>query len=761
MLRGLTLCLITMSGLQIALAQTPTINATVYRDKVRFESREPIKEFRVEVFNTAGEKLFDSGFVAGGTLDWNMMDQQGEPVADGMYDYLVTTTMRGGKNRETQSSQLSLVREGRDLENAPPLVRLAAAGSGNGSGNVTGTGTAGQITKWTGTTTLGDSVLTEKDGKIGLGITNPFSLLHILGSHPATSMLAGTNATEGLRVIGGKGGDTSGSGQSAGSGANLVLQAGDGGDALTGTSGRGGLVTIQPGAAGVGSVSGGFGQVLLAPGGGNVGIGVTDAASKLTVAGMIETTLGGVKFPDGTTQTTAAAGGLTSIFHDLTLTGNGTSGSPLGVSNGGIGPTQLAIGAVTAAKIAPGQVVTGLNGLKDEVTLTPGSNIMITSLGSTLTVAAPDALSSIFHDTSLTGNGTSGSLLGLAIPLNLTGAVPTNVSSFGAVIKATNTADGGLGVTAFGGDSASSFGGVGVIAAGGSGASGGNGVNAFGGLGNSNQGQGGSGVAARGGPSNDHGGTGVDAQGGEGTFFGGIGVVANGGNHSANTDSNGGHGVFAIGGNGSGSGLRSGSGLVAQGGNGTNGASNGPAGDFHGDVTVSGNLSVTGTKNFKIDHPLDPENKYLYHAAIESSEVLNVYSGNIATDQDGSAVVILPEWFEAINRDFRYQLTVVGQFAQAIVASKIKNNRFKVKTNAPNVEVSWQVIGVRSDAALLKNPFRLEEDKADHERGYYLSPEAYGQQQERGVEWARHPEMMQRLKQRRIEAEQKFKQQQH
>src|SRR5262249_50187341 len=114
MLRSLTLCLVTMSGLQITLAQTPTINATVYRDKVRFESRELIKEFRVEVFNAAGEKLFDSGFVAAGSLDWNMLDQQGGPVADGVYDYLVTTRKRSGKS-ETQLAQLSILREGRDL----------------------------------------------------------------------------------------------------------------------------------------------------------------------------------------------------------------------------------------------------------------------------------------------------------------------------------------------------------------------------------------------------------------------------------------------------------------------------------------------------------------------------------------------------------------------------------------------------------------------------------------------------------------------
>src|ERR1035441_2021073 len=46
------------------------------------------------------------------------------------------------------------------------------------------------------------------------------------------------------------------------------------------------------------------------------------------------------------------------------------------------------------------------------------------------------------------------------------------------------------------------------------------------------------------------------------------------------------------------------------------------------DLVGWGNFSVAQTKNFRIDHPLDPTNKYLYHASIESSEVLNQYSGN-------------------------------------------------------------------------------------------------------------------------------------
>lgn len=399
---------------QITLAQTSSIKTAVYADKTRFESQEENTEFRVEVFNSSGQKMFDSGFVAGRTLDWNMLDQQGERVADGIYDYVVTVKNRHGKERATQSRQLPIFREGQDLEKAPTLVQLAA--NDKPSGNVTGSGTAGQITKWTDATTLGDSVITENSGKVGIGTSNPISLLHIIGSHPSTSTLAGTNATEGLRVGGGKGGDTSGSGQTGGIGANVVLQAGDGGDALSGTSGRGGFVTIQPGAAGVGAVHGGFGQVILAPGGGNVGIGITNAGSKLTVAGMIETTLGGLKFPDGTLQTTAATSGLASIFHDTTLAGNGTSGSPLGVSNSGVGTNQLTDNAVTTAKIASGQVVKNLNGLVDNVSLAAGANITITpSGGSTLTVAAPAALTTVAHDGTLTGTGTAVSPLSLAV----------------------------------------------------------------------------------------------------------------------------------------------------------------------------------------------------------------------------------------------------------------------------------------------------------------------------------------------------------
>jgi hypothetical protein len=176
-------------------------------------------------------------------------------------------------------------------------------------------------------------------------------------------------------------------------------------------------------------------------------------------------------------------------------------------------------------------------------------------------------------------------------------------------------------------------------------------------------------------------------------------------------------------------------------------AGHGFAGVFFGEVEVQGNFNVTvGTKNFKIDHPLDPANKYLYHAAIESSEVLNVYSGNTVTDAAGEATIALPDWFESINTDLRYQLTVIGTFAQAIVADEVRNNHFAIRTSAPNVKVSWQVTGVRSDAAMKKHPFKVVEAKPDRERGHYLVPEAFEQPEEKNIQWARYPAPMKQMK---------------
>ena len=146
------------------------------------------------------------------------------------------------------------------------------------------------------------------------------------------------------------------------------------------------------------------------------------------------------------------------------------------------------------------------------------------------------------------------------------------------------------------------------------------------------------------------------------------------------------------------------------------------AGDFSGNVRVTGILTKGGG-SFRIDHPLDPKNKYLSHSFVESPDMMNIYNGNATTDEKGEAAISLPAYFEALNRDFRYQLTVIGgEFAQAMVKEKIKGNQFKIKTDKPRVEVSWQVTGIRKDKFAEQNRIQVETEKPAGERGRLQNP---------------------------------------
>ena len=272
-------------------------------------------------------------------------------------------------------------------------------------------------------------------------------------------------------------------------------------------------------------------------------------------------------------------------------------------------------------------------------------------------------------------------------------------------------------------------------------------------------GSGGTGLTVRGGQDTDDfaGGDAIVANGG---LFGGVAVVASGG--AGDQFDNGVAGIMTTGGLGGGS-ATNGPGIVATGssddqdtggdgidaiaGTGNGGNVNGNAGSFTGNVEVSGNLHVSGTKSFKIDHPLDPANKYLYHAALESSEVLNLYTGNAVLDADGGATVQFPDWFETLNRDFRYQLTAIGAPAPNLhVAQEIQNHSFTIAGGAPGMKVSWQVTGVRQDAWERTNPMVVEVAKPAGERGYYINPELFGAPPEKGIAWARNPQLMKRVK---------------
>jgi len=145
-----------------------------------------------------------------------------------------------------------------------------------------------------------------------------------------------------------------------------------------------------------------------------------------------------------------------------------------------------------------------------------------------------------------------------------------------------------------------------------------------------------------------------------------------------------------------------------------------------GDLAVGGDLSVTGAKHFKIDHPLDPANKYLYHTSVESPDMMNIYTGTAVLDTKGEAEIQLPDWFEALNRDFRYQLSCIGGFAPVYVAREIENNAFRVAGGTPGLKVSWQVTGIRHDTYAEAHRSPVEAEKPVGERGHYLYPDPVG-----------------------------------
>src|SRR5919107_3105277 len=180
---------------------------------------------------------------------------------------------------------------------------------------------------------------------------------------------------------------------------------------------------------------------------------------------------------------------------------------------------------------------------------------------------------------------------------------------------------------------------------------------------------------------------------------------------------------------------------------------------LNGKVKITGNLEKGGG-SFKIDHPLDPANKYLCHSFVESPDMKNVYDGVVVLDRKGEAEIEFPDWFGIINKDFRYQLTAIGAPGPNLyVAEEISdmatttntkyssskrsssnnknknknNSRFKIAGGASGMKVSWQVTGIRKDSWANANRIEVEEDKPAKERSYYLHPDVYDQPKEKGI----------------------------
>ncbi len=171
----------------------------------------------------------------------------------------------------------------------------------------------------------------------------------------------------------------------------------------------------------------------------------------------------------------------------------------------------------------------------------------------------------------------------------------------------------------------------------------------------------------------------------------------------------------------------------------------GIAGYFDGLVSISGNLFKSGG-GFKIDHPLDPANKYLYHSFVESPDMKNIYDGVVVLDKNGEAWVKMDDWFETLNKNFCYQLTAIGAPEPNLyVAKEISNNRFKISGGTPGIKISWQITGTRQDRYATAHRIPVEQEKPKMEKGYYLRPDVFRQPKEKSINWARNGDLMKRI----------------
>ncbi len=573
---------------------------------------------------------------------------------------------------------------------SPDDDAISSARTTRAVGTLTGQGTVGNIAKFTGTNAIGNSVMFENGGKVGIGTTTPTGLFSVKGTsasiYPIYSLGVGNailgSSSGGIGIYGqhtNTTGDQSGvSGETSSTSANAAGVMG------TSKATSAGAYSAGVRGANLGTGTAGFG-VYGSHAGGGIGVYGLSAAGN----GVWGESSNGIGMHGRHTST---SGTYPAILGES----NSTAANAIGVQ-----------GIINST--SPGTDSAGVRGINNS-TGGNGYGVYGSQAGSGVGVygMTPNGNGVIGRSSTSTGvSGVSTSGFGAAgQSTNNYGLYGESTQSYGVYGTASNAA-GVYGI------SSQSYGIYGT-------SSQGNGV-----YGTSSQSDGVYGNASNGagvrGHSGGYSGVRGDSDGGEGvTGTGHIGVVGNANSVGGGTD-----GVKGV----AFSSNSQSAGIEGNDGNGGNGS--GYAGYFYGKVFIQGNLSVTGTLSkgagsFKIDHPLHPSTEYLSHSFVESPDMMNVYNGNTTTNRKGQAWVTLPNYFQALNRDFRYQLTPMGQFAQVIVGQKIKGNRFLIRTDKPNVEVSWQVTGIRNDAYARQHRIRVEETKLGADRGKYLYPAGFG-----------------------------------
>lgn len=562
--------------------------------------------------------------------------------------------------------------------NAGYVLTSDAAGKGAWQAlpsGIVGTGTANYISRWSGASTLGNSsIYQDAAGNLGIGTNAPAAPLHVYSSNNPALKVEGT-APNGSGILGVDN--------------NGPLAAGVHGTSSTGVGVQGDGYTV--GVNGKGADWGVLGQGHI----GVVGESNASDASSNGVEGSSSNGFG-VKGTSSTNYGVFASG--SAGVYALGTNYGVRADSSAGVGVFGTSEASDSIGVRGAADYGPD--ATGVYGSSSSGTGVKGDGVANGVYGASAGGAGVKGTSASSYG--IWGNGSTG-VYGNGTSYGVRGD-----SSVGVGIYGSTEATGSIGVE---GDANYGSSAIGVYGSGNSGT----GVQGYGAT-----------AGVRG-----------ISTGGYGVYASGqTGVYASGTAYAINATSSGLVGVYGS------AGATGGTGVIGECNNGGSAygvwgkSTSGYAGYFSGKVYVGGNLAkASGT--FLIDHPLDPANKYLSHSFVESPDMKNIYDGNVITDANGNATVVLPDYFEALNRDFRYQLTVIGQFAQAIISDEIKDNKFTIKADKPNVKVSWQVTGIRQDAYAEAHRVIVEEDKPEGEKGYYLHPELFGQPATKSIESVR------------------------
>ena len=350
--------------------------------------------------------------------------------------------------------------------------------------------------------------------------------------------------------------------------------------------------------------------------------------------------------------------------------------------------------------------VSSLNGLTGDVSLIAGNNVTLTTVGNGIKIDAGGAgggsgLTSVTHDTTLTGNGTVALPLGLKLPFAATDDSP--MASFSVTNTSDNTAYNvailGIGTTAqVKGYLAAGYGGV-------------------------------IGTAAT---ANGIGVLGANTQNGN---FGYLGYTTSG--------------IYGVSPNGGAAGILgesdNGSGWAVEGANGITGSigylggheygvlgiaptSGSPvyAGDFQGDVLVSGHLKADGVSLAIAPSPIAPEMEI--RLGSPSGPESGTYFRGSGRIVNGLATIDVPEAFRLLTSEtgMTVQLTPVGDFA-ALVCVKKALDRIVVKGSA-DVEFDYLVQGLRRGSegfvSIAPNEDFIPRSQRDPEFARHLDPES-------------------------------------